>query len=220
MKVVNLVSGGAAGLLMLSASHALAADPTADPKVNDPSTVPVYATPADFELGPAVQFGGPHPFPVGVGGRVGMLFRVHRYFSFGWDVTFTQTAAKKEVFNAPIGGSHWRMSFRLCTHASIMHFCAAGGLAGMSTVSADNVPRSGFPNDLHFLPMIDVGATWKITDWLKVRPIFEGGVLMGVPATMVDDRPDQVYEPFPLFGTLSLNLAFAIPTTIKPGESL
>jgi hypothetical protein len=45
------------------------------------------------------------------------------------------------------------------------------------------------------------------------------GALLGVPATMVDDRPDQVYEPFPFFGTLSLNLAFSIPTTIKPGES-
>ena len=187
----------------------------AEPASKEFKEVPLYPTPLDFELGPAVQFGGPHPFPVSFGGRFGMLARVHRLFSFGFDMTYTQTAAREKIFNAPVGGSHWRITTRICTHASVMFFCMAAGMAGMTTLSSDNVPRSSFPTDVHFIPMIDIGASWTITPYIKFRPLLETGAMLGVPVTIVNDRPDQIYEPFPLLATFSLNFAFAVPSTLR-----
>jgi len=203
--------------VLLVVVHARAEGPP--PKNHEPSDRKLYPTPGDIELGPAVQFGGPYPFPVGVGGRIGMFARVHRYFSFGGDITYTEAVARRTLFGAPVGGAHFRIGVRACTHASFMHFCLAGGFAGMNVVGADNAARSAFPNDMHFLPMLGVGATWNLNDWIKVRPMLEGGAMVGVPVTMVDQRPDRIYEPFPLFATMAINLAFAIPTTLKPGEN-
>ncbi|MDI1444183.1 hypothetical protein [Polyangium sp. 6x1] len=215
MKAVQFLSVGASGLVLFAVSQALAADPTKD---RDPGDQIFYPTPIAFEVGPAVQIGGPHPYPISVGGRVGMHGRIHRYFSLGGDVTFVQTVRKAEVFGAPVGGSHFRIGARVCTHAKMMFFCLAGAMAGMTVVSANNIASGGFPNDVHFLPMLGIGAELRLNDWFAIKPMMEGGPMIGVPVTMVDNQPERVYEPFPLFGTLSINFAITLPTMLKPGE--
>jgi hypothetical protein len=174
--------------------------------------------PFEFELGPAVQFGGPTPNLIYVGGRAAWFARLHQYFSWGVDLTSVRSVDKRTLYGAPIQGMQFGAASRICTHVSFAFFCAGASYSGSLVATGDNVFTSAFPNNWFFMPLIGVGATWKISPWFALRANLDGAILADAPDIRIDLRDDQIYHPFPVLGTFSTSFVFSLPTWVEPGK--
>jgi len=165
-------------------------------------------------LGPALQFGGYIPNVLHAGGSLTLLVRGE--FIHGMEVAlfanfaYLRALTPASLYGLAIKGSRPNVNAGWCLGWHPLAFCVGLGLGGGAFFNHEpngdwmweTMSRTTFELGVNGMVQVAKRVSLRVYPALKLIPLDTN--------LRVDDRADQTWEPFPVFGMLTVEVMFTL----------